>query len=119
MDATRGRRQRRFIAALLSLHTPGIGQMAIGHWRRGAVFLGAALVAWGAAIAGIITGHLFAFWIVVALGMANHLASMVDTFFLDPLGRPLGEDQPAGPLRFPALGPGVAVRRRPAPIPGG
>jgi hypothetical protein len=92
MDATRGRRQRRFIAALLSLDTPGIGQMAIGHWRRGAVFLGAALVAWGAAIAGIITGHLFAFWIVFALGMANHLASMVDTFFLDrPAELPSGK----------------------------
>jgi signal peptidase I len=85
MDArpTTNRRGRRVIAALLSLDAPGLGQMAIGHWRRGILWFGGAMTLAVVGVVCILAGKPGLLWPILAASIAFRIASMVDTLRLE------------------------------------
>jgi signal peptidase I len=78
----REKRPRLFLAAFLSLMTAGLGQMAIGHWRRGAFWYAVVL---SLAVGMVVTSALTlprAMWALFALAVTAQIAAVVDTFRL-------------------------------------
>lgn len=74
-----GRKPRVIAAVLLSLLFCGLGHIAIGHWRRALVWLGAVAICYLGLFAGALLGAVWLVIAAIAAGLGLRLATAVDT----------------------------------------
>jgi len=81
-DVGEERRARRWSAALLSLVTPGLGHLAIGHPRRMVAWFSSVVVLAAAMVVSARHGVMVFISVVFVVAVAIHLAAAVDTLRL-------------------------------------
>jgi hypothetical protein len=70
------------------LIAPGLGQVAVGHWRRGAIWYGGIWLVFVLALVSILARQAWLLWALCGLLVVGQLLAAVDTLRL-PRARPL------------------------------
>lgn len=80
--------ERRLVAVLLSLLAPGLGHVAVGHWRRGAIWYGGIWLVFVLALGSILARQAWLLWALCVLLVVGQLLAALDTLRL-PRVQPL------------------------------
>jgi signal peptidase I len=81
MNMNKPKRRSAWLAGLMSLLQPGLGQLYCGRWRAAALFYGLILSATGAGVAGLSASSPFWFaggWLILLCCLLVSVAAMID-----------------------------------------
>ena len=74
--------ERRLVAVLLSLLAPGLGHVAVGHWRRGVIWYGGIWSVFVLALGSVLARQAWLMWALCGLLVVGQLLAALDTLRL-------------------------------------